>query len=92
MEGKRSTVLWKLQPKKGQLAADDHISEVLDESSEEDKSDETEVAHNSSLSTRHCLPFKVLGTGHSPDRRKALDESYEHIYAHNRPLFAKFKK
>ena len=66
MEGKRYTVLWKLQPKERavqlpltpQSAADDHISEVLDESSGEDESDETEVS--SSLSTRHCLPFKVL--------------------------------
>ena len=65
--------MWKLQPKERavqlpltpQSAADDHISEVLDESSGEDKSDETEL--DSSLSNRHCLPFKVLGTCHLPD-------------------------
>jgi len=88
MEGKRYTVLWKLQPKERavhlpltpQSAADDHISEVLDESSGEDESDETEV--DSSLSTRQCLPFKVLGTCHSPYRQKALEESYQHLYEH----------
>lgn len=99
MEGKRYTVLWKLQPKDRavqlpfiqQSATDDHISDVYDESNEEDESDESEVAHDSCISTRHCLPFKVLGTCHSPDRQKAIEESYEHLYEHNRPLFVNLK-
>lgn len=99
MEGKRYTVLWKLQPKDRavqlpfvqQSATDDHISDVYDESNEEDESDESEVAHDSCISTRHCLPFKVLGTCHSPDRQKAIEESYEHLCEHNRPLFVNLK-
>lgn len=99
MEGKKYTVLWKLQPKDSavplpfirQSAADDHISDVHDESNEEEESDESEVAHDSCSSTRHCLPFKVLGTCHSPDRQNALEESYEHLYEHNRPVFVSLK-
>ena len=100
MEGKRYKVLWKLQPKDRavrlpltpQSATNDPISDVHDESIEEDESDETEVAHETSISTRHCLPFKVLGTCHSSDRQKALDESYEHLYEHNGPLFVRLRK
>ena len=100
MKGKRYTVLWKLQskdravqiPSTPQSAANDHISDVHDKSNKEDESDETEVAHDSSISNSHCLPFKVLGTCHSPDRQKALEESYEHLYEHNRPLFVNLKK
>ena len=38
------------------------------------------------------MPFKVLGTCHSPHRQKALEESYEHLYEHNRHLLLKLKK
>jgi len=72
MEGKKYTFIQ-------QSAANDHISGVHDESNEEEESDESEVAHDSCISTRHRLPFKVLGTCHSPDRQKALKESYEPV-------------
>ena len=74
-----------------QSATDGHNSDFRDESNDEEESDESEVAHDSCSSTRHCLPFKVLGTCHSPDRQKALKESYEHLYEHNTPLFGNLK-
>jgi len=70
-----------------QPATDGHNSDFCDENNDEEESDESEVALNSCSSTRHCLPFKVLGTCHSPDRQKALKESYEHLCEHNTPLF-----
>lgn len=41
--------------------------------------------------TSHCLPFKVLGTCYTAERQKALEESYEYLYEHNRPVFVKLK-
>ena len=66
MEGKRRPVFWKLQPKdravqlpfNSQSTTNDHISDVHDESNQEDESGESEVAHDLCISTSHCLPLK----------------------------------
>lgn len=43
------------------------------------------------VSTSHCLPFKVLGTCYAAERQKALEEAYDYLYEHKRPLFVKLK-
>ena len=61
------------------------------ECNEDDESDESEETHEACVSTSHCLLFKVLGTCYTAERQKALEESYEYLYEHNRPVFVKLK-
>ena len=35
----------------------------------------------------HTLPFKVMGTCFSEERQRVLEEAYELLYKHNRPVF-----
>ena len=39
----------------------------------------------------HTLPFKFLGTCQSVERQKALEEAYEYLHDHNRPVLVKLK-
>ena len=99
IEGKSYTVLWEIKPKDGavtirsnpQSAANDDLSDVDVEFNDDYESEESEEAHEARVSTSHCLPFKVLGTCYSAERQKVLQEAYEYLYEHNRPLFVKLK-
>lgn len=99
IEGRRYTVLWELKPKgeainlpsNPQSAAHDCPSDFDDESDEDDGSDENEESQEPHASTSHCLPFKVMGTCYSAERQKALEESFEYLYEHDRPLFVKIE-
>lgn len=70
-------------------AANDYLFDLDEECNEDDESEE---AHEAIVSTSHYLPFKVLGTCHTAERQKAIEESYEYLYEHNRPLFVKLRQ
>ena len=99
IEGKSYKVLWEIKPDDAavtilsnpQSAANDVVSDLDDECNEDDESDESEETCEACVSTSHCLPFKVMGTCYTAERQKALEESYEYLYEHNRPLFVKLK-
>ena len=38
--------------------------------------------------TTHCLPFKVMGTCYSKARQDSLQEAFEYLYEHKRPVYA----
>jgi len=92
VQDKNYTVLWNLVPMRtGQT----NLQSVLNHQSEDD--DESEDNHDldkpdeSDETISHCLPFKVLGTCYSPSRQKALEEAFEYLYEHNRPVFVKLE-
>ena len=101
IEGKSYKVLWEIKPddaalavtilSNSQSAANDYLSDLVEECNEDDESDESEKTCEGCVSTNHCLPFKVMGTCYKAERQKALEESYEYLYEHNRPLFVKLK-
>jgi len=39
----------------------------------------------------HCLPFKVRGTCYSKARQDSLQETYEYLNEHNRPVYTKLQ-
>ena len=71
-------VLWNLE--KVQNNAATSIEEQIDESQSQEVQE-----------TRHCLPFKVLGTCHSTSRQDALEEAFSYLHEHNRPIFARIE-
>lgn len=94
IEGKKYTVLWKLSRKD----ATDHFlppsssSADFDSGSEdEDEAEDADEEENETPAAvrSHCLPFKVMGTCYSTDYQTALEEAFEYMYEHNRPVLAK---
>ena len=78
ISGSTYTVFWKL------------MSTPLVSNVQEDKNDVMESTTNEPVhNTYHSLPFKVLGTCHSTERQKALEDAYIYLEEHNRPVFAK---
>lgn len=39
----------------------------------------------------HCLPFKVMGTCYSKARQDSLQEAFEYLYEHSRPVYARLQ-
>lgn len=94
IESKKDTVLSKL-PKKD---ATDHFlppsssSADFDSGSEDEDEDEDadEEENETPAAVRsHCLPFKVMEICYFTDYQRALEEAFDYMYEHNRPVLAK---
>lgn len=83
------TVLWNLvATRTGQTSVPNYTSKNVNRSGDnleiDGRDDSGEVGAT-------CLPFKVLGTCYSKSRQQALEEAFEYLYDHNRPVFVKLQ-
>ena len=90
VRGKQYTVLWTLIPvrKAGHAASSVSVTTVSDSDASDNDVDSDEP--NETVAT-HCLPFKVMGTCYSKARQDSLQEAFECLYEHNRPVYAKLQ-
>ena len=90
VESKPYTVLWTLIPvqKAGHTAPSVSVTTVCDSDTSDDDIDSYE--HSDPVAT-HCLPFKVMGTCYSKARQDSLQEAFEYLYEHNRPVYARLQ-
>ena len=72
----------------------DHTTPLVSETSvsDNDTSDDNIDSHEpNDIVTTHCLTFKVMGTRYSKARQDSLQEAYEYLNEHNRPVHAKLR-
>ena len=89
IHGEKYTVLWKLVPVKSTSTSGEKSHTASNTVSDDDLEEDDLVQPPDG--TKHCLPFKVLGTCHHVVRQKALEEAYIYLEEHNRPIFAKIE-
>ncbi|XP_068710093.1 uncharacterized protein [Montipora foliosa] len=88
--GKPYTVLWTLIP----VQKADHAAPPVSETtvSDSDTSDNNvDCDEPNDIVTTHCLPFEVMGTCYSKAGQDSLQEAFQYLNEHNRPVYAKLQ-